>query len=589
LIVGLLVSLHQTHLARIAVRTADAQRAIALDQTKLAEAARVSESRQRDEAEQQRLIADQQRVLADVQRDRAQQQTSLADRRVKDILKVADNTLFDVHDAIAKLPGSVAARRTLVQTTLGYLTSLEQDAGLDDEMRLTLCAAYYKVAMIQGDTRGASLQDFQAAETSLLKAQELVSPAYQHHPDDTATILRVIEVRTSLADLAYRSGKRQQAVQSQIDLLPLAHKLLVGANCPIECQIQEATLESALTYESMPMDPAKALAHAKRGAALIQELLSNHVDDPTLEENLGTLMAGEAGAYRALGELENAGQFYRRSIDLREDLLRRGPNDASLRRGLLVAYGNYATLLDIPWSPNLDQADQARGYASKGVTLARAMVAQDAENATARHDLGMILSRLGMIDPTPNGQQASLLDLQEAKSLIEPIAAANAKSSETKQQLAMIMQYEARRLSELGRDEEASAALQRSIEIFLPAGQPHTSSAIFLAVSAEEDLARVYASSAELSKALDLSKKALTELQGADTPSTPSEAHAPQLAEAWATKALIEEKMGLADQARDSAKMALSLWNLMKNPHQLTSYRRQIAAINALTASSGLR
>ena len=119
-----------------------------------------------------------------------------------------------------------------------------------------------------------------------------------------------------------------------------------------------------------------------------------------------------------------------------------------MRRGLIVTYGNYATLLGIPWSPNLDRPEEARIYAAKAVAVARDEVAADSKNATARLDLAMSLGRLGMIDPPPGQVPASIAELQEARNLMEPLAAANPKSSSMAINLAQVMEYEAIRLEE---------------------------------------------------------------------------------------------------------------------------------------------
>jgi hypothetical protein len=111
LVAGLLMSLAQTRRAEASERAAEAQRVVALHQRSLAEAARLDDARQTTIAEQQRSIAefqrnlaDHQRVVADTQRDEAERETLVADHRAKDILGLANRTLFDVHDSIAKLP-----------------------------------------------------------------------------------------------------------------------------------------------------------------------------------------------------------------------------------------------------------------------------------------------------------------------------------------------------------------------------------------------------------------------------------------------------------------------------------------------------
>ena len=80
-------------------------------------------------------------------------------------------------------------------------------------MRFALSGAYYKIALIEGNPGGASLQDFDGAKVNLAKARELVLPVYNKHPNDPIMMLRWLEVQASIADLMFQSGQREQAIQ----------------------------------------------------------------------------------------------------------------------------------------------------------------------------------------------------------------------------------------------------------------------------------------------------------------------------------------------------------------------------------------
>jgi serine/threonine protein kinase/tetratricopeptide (TPR) repeat protein len=575
LVAGLVISLAQTQRAEASQRATEAQREIAVRQTSLAQAAGLETAKQRD-------LADGERVLADQQRDEAQVQRALADKRVKEILQLANTTLFQVHDAIAKLPGSIAARRTLVKATLEYLESLQREVGLDDEMREALCVAYYKIALIQGDAQGASGQDFQAAETNLLKAQTLLMPAYNRRPNSPDMMLRLIEVRATLADLMYRSGRREQALQEWLNLIPVAHRLSLVPDCPLECQTQEAVIENDLTYELLAYNPPEALEHANRGIALQRELLAKHPDDPSLKGALGSLTAAAAGAYRGLGDLEKSAEFYRQSINAREELMRLDANDSALQRNLLIAYGNYAMLLGVPWSANLDRPDEARTYAAKGVGLARAMVAADPDNATARHDLGMILGRMGMIDPSAGETAGSLQTLGEAAGLIEPILKANPKSAETANQLALIAEYQGRRQQALGRTTEAIASYRRAMAILQPFFDAKNASAFVEYAVNQMSLAKAYAASGDSDNALRLAKDAVTETEGYVAAAPGTDIHLANMAEAWSNLAAVQARTGHADEARQSAATARKLWSSIKQHGVLTAHREALGDVAAI-------
>jgi eukaryotic-like serine/threonine-protein kinase len=586
LIVGLIVSIVQTHRADVELQIANSQRLFAQHQTTVAQVASLNESRQKALADEQRTLADTQRERAEEQRSIAERQRAIAQRRTGEILQLANHTLFDVHDTIAKLPGSVAARRTLVNTTLEYLESLQRESGLDDPMRGTLSAAYYKVAMIQGDMQGASLEDSEASEKSLAKGQELLMPAYLRHPNDPQMILRLIEIRSSMADLQYRSGQQQQGTQSNIALLPIAHKLLNASDCDVQCRSQEAILEGRLAYELLMIDPARALDHANHGIALYRELLDRYPSDPSIKQGLGAVMAAGAGAYRTLGELQKSDEYYREAIQAREELIHDDPDNTALRRNLLINYGNYAMLLGIPSAPNLHHLEQARVYAARGVALARTMVTADTNDANARHDLGMILSRLGMIDPAPGGTEESLHNLEEAQALIEPIAAANAKSVETAAQLATIFQYQGHRQEALGHRDEAIASYRRSMALLQTFFDGHMKAAGAQYILDEEDLALLYASSGDSAQALDLSSLALTQAHNYANTIVQADARQAFLAHSWCVTAIVQAKSGRTDEAQRSAATAMNLWSKVGNPGTLSQYRDQISEMQSLSAAT---
>ena len=481
----------------------------------------------------------------------------------------------------------MTARRRLVTTTLSYLNHLEQQVGLDDKMRTALSGAYYKIAMIEGNPAGASLQDFEGAKVNLAKARELLVPVYKGHPNDPLIVMRWLDVQAGTADLMFQSGEREQAIQTYMQLVPVAHRLGTLSPCDSDCDSQEMNVENNLAIKLQPLDPAKALEHAERGIALAHAVVARHPTDPTVRQALGAITAAVAGAYRTLGNLEKAGEYYKESIATREELLRSGVQSNLLRRNLLIVYGNYTMLLGIPASPNLGRPDEARVYATKGVALARETVAADANDATARRDLAMILGRLGMIEPAPNGVADSLHHLEEAHTLFEPILAANPKATETAVQFAAIVEYEGVRQEALGHTTQAETAYRRSMDLVQPFVEGQRPAA-FQHICTERDLALMYASSGESAKALELSARALAETEAYSnlTPHTSSQVLA--LAESWRTNAKVQAIVGRTESAKQSAANALKFWNSMKSSSVLSQYQVEIAEMKNISSDSAV-
>jgi eukaryotic-like serine/threonine-protein kinase len=576
LIAGLFISIAQTRRAERAQRAAEYQRIVAQRESAAAGTAQLAES-------QQRAVAESERQLASHQRDLAEQQRAVAELRAKDIVEFAGKALFDVHDAIAELPGSIDARRTLVKTALEYLENVEKQQGMDNQMREALAAGYYKVAMIQGDPFGASLQDFDASEASLRQGEKILLPAYSRHPEKPDLMIRLIEIRSSLARLEFRSGREQQAIQHYIALIAVAHRLAAVKDCPLLCKTQEPVLENDLATHLLTTETAVALEHAERGIALDRALLNQNPGNFVLEQGLGSVTAAAAGALRNMGELEKAGQYYRESIAARERLLEAHSTNLALRRNLMIAYGNYEVLLGIPWSANLNRPAEARVYGEKSVALARQMVKDDPNDVTARRDLGMSLSRLGMVDPVQDGLAQSLATLRESRALIEPIARANPHSAEAAGQIALITEYEGHRLEALGDKAAAMASYRQSIDNLRPFLEKPTSSVMSQYLADVENLNRLNIDASQSGAAVELAGEALTRVERYSDHTPRSDGEMVFLGKAWAILSMAQSGAGRGEEAKDSATKAVDLWNgvkpgLLAQNRELMETMRRVAA-----------
>jgi eukaryotic-like serine/threonine-protein kinase len=107
LVAALVVTVAQTRMAEAARSVAEKEKARAETEFHQAEFARANEA-------QQRLEAGRQRDEAVVQKARAEQS-------VKELIGIADKTLLEIHDTVARLSGATEARQALVKTTLEYL------------------------------------------------------------------------------------------------------------------------------------------------------------------------------------------------------------------------------------------------------------------------------------------------------------------------------------------------------------------------------------------------------------------------------------------------------------------------------------
>ena len=64
--------------------------------------------------------------------------------------QLANALIFDIHDAVAPLPGSTPVRQMIVTRALGYLERLAVEAAGDETLQIELAAAYTQIGRVQG-------------------------------------------------------------------------------------------------------------------------------------------------------------------------------------------------------------------------------------------------------------------------------------------------------------------------------------------------------------------------------------------------------------------------------------------------------
>ena len=72
-----------------------------------------------------------------------------AERRFQDVRRLANSVLFELHDAIAPLPGSTKARELLTRRGLEYLDAISREPGVNDALRRELAKGYLQLGAVK--------------------------------------------------------------------------------------------------------------------------------------------------------------------------------------------------------------------------------------------------------------------------------------------------------------------------------------------------------------------------------------------------------------------------------------------------------
>ncbi|HXO42325.1 MAG TPA: serine/threonine-protein kinase, partial [Thermoanaerobaculia bacterium] len=173
-------------------------------------------------------------------------QARIAERRFQDVRALADSLLFEVHDAIAPLPGSTPARQLLVRNGLAYLDRLAAETGGDPALELDLAAAYQRVGDVQGNPNQPNLGDIAGALAAYQKARQILGRLLLRSPASPAVRAETARCERRIANVLDSSGT-------------------VGA--ALDHYRRAVALQAALAAEA-PGDPGRALELARSHVSL---------------------------------------------------------------------------------------------------------------------------------------------------------------------------------------------------------------------------------------------------------------------------------------------------------------------------------
>lgn len=317
------------------------------------------------------------------------QQKRIAERRFEQVRSLAHAVVFDLHDAIARLPGSTSARELLVRHALGYLDALATESARNTPLQMELAGAYERVGDVQGMPYRANLGDTAGALASYRKALKIAEDVRQRQPDDAATLLLIADLhdRTGWVEqralhfrdaLAHHEAARtiRESLHDQIALartwVAIADSQYVGGIAPSSVRASYEQAEHIL--DRIPLTAANR-----------KDLLT---ETGRVHQRLGAYFTGpfEHDAARALQHHEAA----ERVLEERAAL---DPHDAVARRN----FADQLVMTSTLQNANGDGAAALAGTA-RALPILRDLAAADAENVEAQHDLSFAYAQMARAD-----------------------------------------------------------------------------------------------------------------------------------------------------------------------------------------------
>lgn len=330
-----------------------------------------------------------QAYVAGVERDRAR-------RRFEDVRALAHAVVFDIHDAIANLPGSTRARETLVKHALHYLDNLSREAAGDPVLQDELAMAYGKIGDVQGRPMFPNLGHSDEALHSYRRSIELFQAASAARPESLIYARDMVITMQRLSDLLDHMGRKDEALKMEMDAKQriVAARKLHPENVLLMGDFGVA-IDRLADMKAAAGDTLGAIAESAEGIGLVEEVYRKNPQDIGARRNMMVGYAKMARLLASAGLRDSADADYRRSQDLALECVQALPNNTDAMGDLGIVYGMRAMFL-----ADGGKVDSALALYERGMKIAEDLAAADPNDAlqqttlaTGHYEIGTILMK----------------------------------------------------------------------------------------------------------------------------------------------------------------------------------------------------
>ena len=399
-------------------------------------------------------------VTMTVQTVRVTRERARAERRFAQVRKLSNTFLFDFHDKIQNVPGTVEARGLVAKTAQEYLDSLVPDATGDAQLEWELAVAYQKVGDVQGDpwdfNLGQSREAMQSYQKSLALAQQL-----QRMGNTDVKMARL------LAESYFKLGALQAQSAGQAAAQATLKQALAAAET-LERQTREAEdirlLQNCYarlgdTYLDSG-DPVNALAIYRQGLRISERRAA---ESPGDRAQLGLALDHPrvAEALTATGDVDGAMMHFRQSLTLIDELLPRHAEDTFYLRVRMIALIWLGNLSGNPRFINLGEPQTALQHYRAALALAERIAAPETKNVRAQLDVagghGLVADILTLTQPA----QA----VEHYRQALTIVRALDAQDAQRLRREAQYLKGQAAALRRLGDRTSALQNLRQAVQI----------------------------------------------------------------------------------------------------------------------------
>ena len=347
-----------------------------------------------------------------------------AEQRFEQVRQLS-NKLFDIDKKVRDLPGSVATRQLIVETSLDYLGRLASDAGDDPELALDLATAYIRVARVQGIPIASNLGEMDKANQTLEKATALVDSVLVAQPQNRLAYLRRAQI---LHDRMIVAGLKRP----DDDALPLARESAAWLDKYLESgSVDSSEVEQVLITLNNVGNRFRIKEQFDEALRLTLRAQGIAAAFPEHERHLGSVLISLARIQRDRGALDDAIKSYEMAATALENA-HRANGGTSILKTFALALMSRAEVLDLEASVSLLRTAEAVALFKRAFEIVDDIAHHDPDDAHSRLLLTSAAQPLASLLRNTNSTEALAIQEHVLRHLAEVTGNDRARRNEAR-------------------------------------------------------------------------------------------------------------------------------------------------------------
>lgn len=376
--------------------------------------------------------------------------------RVNEDRKLAATLLFDLHDNISRLPGSLPAREALLRKSLDYMNGLARDAGQDRETRRSLALAGERFASLLG-TLGRSDESLKTWQTARVIREAIAS-------ESSSDLHAQFELGTSYlmgSQITSRARSIQEMQVLDYKALNIAEHLAIAEpNNRKYSTLLADTWASISTGLNISGKADEAIATLRNAVPIREKLAADPADQnaqrnlATVRYRLGIIETNSNMSTAALTDLAEALRIQNRLAGLP------GKQDA-VRFELASTHHFFGVALG-----QLGRNDEALEHFSQAIAIREATLAEDEHDGRTRAMLAGNYSERSVVLLNKGAKQEALASIHRALTLQRFLLNLDPKGVPARINMATHESRMATVYGSLGQTQDAAEAWREAIRFY---------------------------------------------------------------------------------------------------------------------------